>query len=97
MVPNGPHLRWKMSSYPVGDKKEKCMQLFRLLWWNMKIIIIRILLWLCKGKKDRWFVLKVFMRIKELDVVSKRQQEEEGEEINVSHLWLDVEDDYSVS
>jgi hypothetical protein len=41
--------------------------------------------------------LKVFVRIKELDVVSKRQQEEEGEEINVDHLWLDVEGDYSVS
>jgi hypothetical protein len=37
------------------------------------------------------------MRIKELDVVSKRQQEEEGEEIDVDHLWSDVESDYSVS
>jgi hypothetical protein len=37
------------------------------------------------------------MRIKELDVVSKRQQEEEGEEISVDHFWLDVEGDYSVS
>ena len=43
-----------------------------------------------------WFVFKVFMRIKELDVVSKRQQEEEGDEINVDHLWLDAEGDYSV-
>ena len=50
-----------------------------------------------QGEKDRWLVLKVFMRIKELNVVSKRQQEEEGEEINVGHLWLDEEDDYSVS
>ncbi len=50
-----------------------------------------------QGEQDRWFVLKVFMRIKEVDVVSKRQQEEEGEEINVDHLWLDVEGDYSVS
>ena len=50
-----------------------------------------------EGEQDRWFVLKVFMRTKELDVVSKRQQEEEGEEINVDHLWLDVEGDYSVS
>jgi hypothetical protein len=41
--------------------------------------------------------LKVFVRIKELDVVSKRQQEEEGEEISVDNLWLDVEGDYSVS
>ena len=49
-----------------------------------------------QGEKDRWLVLKVFMRIKELDVVSKRQQEEEGEEINFGHLWLDVEGDYSV-
>ena len=48
-------------------------------------------------EQDRWLVLKVFVRIKELDVVSKRQQEEEGEEINVGHLWLDVEGDYSVS
>jgi hypothetical protein len=37
------------------------------------------------------------MRIKELDVVSKRQQEEEGEEINFDHLLLDVEGDYNVS
>jgi hypothetical protein len=37
------------------------------------------------------------MRIKELDVMSKHQQEEEGEEINFGHLWLDVEGDYSVS
>ncbi len=43
-----------------------------------------------QGEQDRWFVLKVFMRIKELDVVSKRQQEQEGEEINVDHLRLDV-------
>ena len=50
-----------------------------------------------QGEQDRWFVLKVFMRIKELDVVSKRQQKEEGEEISVDHLWLDVEGDYSVS
>ena len=48
-------------------------------------------------EQDRWLVLKVFVRIKELDVVSKRQQEEEGEEINVDYLWLDVEGDYSVS
>ena len=50
-----------------------------------------------QGEQDRWFVLKVFMRIKELDVVSKRQQEEEGEETSVDYLWLDVEGDYSVS
>ncbi len=43
-----------------------------------------------EGEQDCWFVLKVFMRNKELDVVRKRQQEEDGEEINVDHLWLDV-------
>ena len=46
-----------------------------------------------QGEQDRWFVLKVFMRIKELDVVCERQQEEEGEGINVDHLCLDVECD----
>ncbi len=50
-----------------------------------------------QGEQDCSFVLKVLMRIKELDVVSKCQQEEEGEEINVDHLWLDVEGDYSIA
>jgi hypothetical protein len=43
-----------------------------------------------QGEQDRWLVLKVFMRIKDLDSVCKRQKEEEGEGINVDHLYLDV-------
>ena len=39
-------------------------------------------------EQDRWLVLKVFVRIKELDVVSKRQQEEEGEEIKLRYIFI---------